>query len=83
MPTSTTFRILARIVLGPNKKKISVFRVTGLKIKAGKAQIFVSNYCFCISPFKIHKFIVNELYSLFLKFSALGLLQDIRNNFHS
>ena len=26
---------------------------------------------------------VNELYSLFLKFSALGLLQDIRNNFHS
>ena len=25
----------------------------------------------------------NELYSLFLKFSALGLLQDIRNNFHS
>ena len=27
--------------------------------------------------------IVNELYSLFLKFSALGLLQDIRNNFHS
>ena len=23
---------------------------------------------------------VNELYSLFLKFSALGLLQDIRNN---
>ena len=26
---------------------------------------------------------VNELYSLFLKFSALGLLHDIRNNFHS
>ena len=26
---------------------------------------------------------VNELYSLFLKFSAFGLLQDIRNNFHS
>ena len=26
---------------------------------------------------------VNELYSLFLKFSALGLLQDIKNNFHS
>ena len=26
---------------------------------------------------------INELYSLFLKFSALGLLQDIRNNFHS
>ena len=26
---------------------------------------------------------VNELYSLFLKFSAMGLLQDIRNNFHS
>ena len=26
---------------------------------------------------------VNELYLLFLKFSALGLLQDIRNNFHS
>ena len=26
---------------------------------------------------------VNELYSLILKFSALGLLQDIRNNFHS
>ena len=26
---------------------------------------------------------VNELYSLFLKFSALGLLQDIRNNFLS
>ena len=26
---------------------------------------------------------VNELYSLFLKFSALGLLQDVRNNFHS
>ena len=24
---------------------------------------------------------VNELYSLFLKFSALGLFQDIRNNF--
>ena len=24
---------------------------------------------------------VNELYSLFLQFSALGLLQDIRNNF--
>ena len=28
-------------------------------------------------------FFFNELYSLFLKFSALGLLQDIRNNFHS
>ena len=28
-------------------------------------------------------FKVNELYSLFLKFSAMGLLQDIRNNFHS
>ena len=27
--------------------------------------------------------VVNELYSLFLKFSALGLLQNIRNNFHS
>ena len=26
---------------------------------------------------------IDELYSLFLKFSALGLLQDIRNNFHS
>ena len=26
---------------------------------------------------------VNEMYSLFLKFSALGLLQDVRNNFHS
>ena len=24
-----------------------------------------------------------ELYSLFLEFSAMGLLQDIRNNFHS
>ena len=35
---------------------------------------------------KVRKLIldaVNELYSLFLKFSALGLLQDIRNNFHS
>ena len=26
---------------------------------------------------------VNVLYTLFLKFSALGLLQDITNNFHS
>ena len=25
---------------------------------------------------------INELYSLFLKFLAVGLLQDIRNNFH-
>ena len=32
---------------------------------------------------EIEIFKVNELYSLFLKFSALGLLQDIRNNFHS
>ena len=26
---------------------------------------------------------VNELYSLLLEFSAFGLLQNIRNNFHS
>ena len=30
-----------------------------------------------------YKLIVNELFSLFLKFLAVGLLGDIRNNFNS
>ena len=34
-------------------------------------------------PERKAQYINNKLYSLFLKFSALGLLQDIRNNFHS
>ena len=42
---------------------------------AGKKKLFLRKTS--------NKLSFNELYSLFLKFSALGLLQDIRNNFHS
>ena len=38
---------------------------------------------FPIGPAGFDNMIFKELYSLFLKFSALGLLQDIRNNYHS
>ena len=34
-------------------------------------------------PVEVRFYKVNELDSFFVKFSALGLLQDIRNNFHS
>ena len=40
-------------------------------------------YSIMLKIFVYINFLVNELYSLFLKFSAFGLLQDIRNNFHS
>ena len=83
---SNCFKIV-KMILERKFAPVIVFSFSKKDCEAYALQMTKLDFNTGMSPFRTeptkYSLIVNEFHSLFLKFSALGLLQDIRNNFHS